>query len=160
MVQANELGMNAVGIDVSYFNSFISNCKVDDYNIPKVVQQSNLITLKLKRFLQQHFTLEFEEELLKELNVFNNKYFPSPEYKYKINQREINEDKYGREKEKLFLPIYKKLIDKYEVVLAREKSDTFLDKWFFQHVSDETEFVYSKIKRLKNTNIKDILKLF
>ncbi len=159
LVQANELGMNAVGIDVSYFNSFISNCKVDDYDIPEVVQQCNLITLKLKRFLQQHCTLEFEEELLKELNVFNNKYFPSPEYKYKINQREINEDKYGREKEKLFLPIYKKLIDKYEIVLTREKSDTFLDKWFFQHVRDEIEFVYSKIKRLKNTNTKDILKL-
>lgn len=159
LVQANELGMHAIGIDVSYFNSFISNCKVDDYDIQVVVQQSNLITLKLKRFLQQHCTLEFEDELLKELNVFNNKYFPSPEYKHKVNGRQIDEDKYGREKEKLFLPIYKELVDKYEIILTREKLDTFLDKWFFQHVREEIEFVYSKIKRLKNSNTKDILKL-
>ena len=68
-----------------------------------VIQESNLITLKLKRFLEQHCTLEFEEELLKELNVFNNKYFPSPEYKYKINRRQIDEDKYGREIRKIVL---------------------------------------------------------
>src|SRR3989304_642227 len=29
LVQANELGMHAIGIDISYFNSFISNCKID-----------------------------------------------------------------------------------------------------------------------------------
>ena len=68
---------------------------------------NHLITLKLKRFLAAALYLGVEEALLKELNVFNNKYFPSPEYKYKINKRQINEDKYGREKEKLFLPLYR-----------------------------------------------------
>ena len=159
LVQANELGMHAVGIDISFFNSFISNCKVDKYDVQEIVQHTNLITLKLKSFLQQHCTLEFEEELLKELNVFNNKYFPSPEYRYKVSRGQINEDKYGREKEKQFLPIYNRLVKKYDIILTREKLDTFLDKWFFQHVRDEIEFVNSKIKRLKNSNTKDILKL-
>ena len=59
----------------------------------------------------------------------------------------------------MFLSIYKKIVDKYDIILTREKSDTFLDKWFFTHVKYEIEFVYSKIKRLKNTNTKDILKL-
>ncbi len=159
LVQANELGMNAIGIDVSYFNSFISNCKVDEYDIQEVVQQANLITLKLKRFLQQRCTMEFEEVLLKELNVFNNKYFPTPEYKYKLNRGQINEDKYGREKEKLFLPSFEKLVSNYDIVLKLEKSNSFLARWFFQHVRDEIDFVYSKIKRLRNSNTKDILKL-
>jgi len=159
LVQANELGMHAIGIDISYFNSFIANCKVDDYDIPGIAQEANLITLKLKRFLQQHCTLEFEEELLKELNTFNNKYFPSPEYRYKVNRGQIDENKYGKEKEELFLPIYNKLVKKYDVILTRENSDTFMNKWFFQHVKDEIEFVYSKIKKLRNSNTKDILKL-
>ena len=159
LVQANELGMHALGIDISYFNSFISNCKVDNYIIQEILHQSNLITLKLKRFLQQHCTLEFEEALLQELNVFNSKHFPSPEYKRKINNKEIDEYKYGKEKEELFLPIYRKLVKKYDIVLKQGNLETFLDKWFLQHVRNEIDFVYAKIKRLKNSNTKDILKL-
>jgi len=159
LVQANELGMNALGIDISYFNSFISNCKVDDYDVQDILQQSNLITLKLKKFLLQHYTLEFEDDLLKELNIFNSKYFPSPAYKHKIINREIDEFKYGREKEKLFLPIFESLVKKYDIILKQEKSKTFLDKWFLQHVRNELDFVYEKIKRLRNSNTKGILKL-
>ncbi|MDR2399429.1 MAG: site-specific DNA-methyltransferase [Endomicrobium sp.] len=33
LAQSNELGLHAIGIDVSYFNAFISNCKVADYDI-------------------------------------------------------------------------------------------------------------------------------
>jgi hypothetical protein len=159
LVQSNELGMHAIGIDISFFNSFISTCKVDNYDIPDVIQQSNLITLKLKRFLQQHNTPQFENELLKELNIFNNKYFPSPDYKYKVNRGQINPDVYGREKEKIFLPIYEKLVKKYEINLEAGSSENFIDKWYFQHVHAEIDFVYEKIKRLRNSNTKDILKL-
>lgn len=159
LVQANELGMHAIGIDISFFNSFISNCKVDNYDIEDIKQQSNVITLKLKRFLQQHSTLEFEDNLLKELNIFNYKYFPSPQYKYKVNKRQIDEAKYGSEKEKLFLPVYEELIKKFDIQLKQDKSETFLDKWFLQHVRNEIDFVYEKIKRLRNSNTKEILKL-
>lgn len=159
LVQANELGMHAIGIDISYFNSFISNCKVDLYDIEDIKHQSNVITLKLKRFLQQQSTLEFEEELLKELNSFNNKYFPSPQYKYKLNRGQIDEEEYGREKEKQFLPIFEALVNKYDIQLKQDKSETFLDKWFLQHVRNEIDFVYEKIKRLRNSNTKEILKL-
>ncbi|MEJ5262607.1 MAG: DNA methyltransferase [Ignavibacterium sp.] len=159
LVQANELGMHAVGIDISFFNSFISNCKIAEYNIEDIKQKSNLITLNLKRFLQQHSTLEFEEELLKELNAFNSKYFPSPQYKYELNKGLIDEAKYGLEKEKQFLPIYESLIKKYDIQLKQNKSESFLDKWYLQHVRNEIDFVYEKIKRLRNSNTKEILKL-
>jgi len=159
LVQANELGMHAVGIDISFFNSFISNCKTEEYDLPEVLQKTNVITLELKKFLRQHCTQEFEGELLRELNVFNNKYFPSPGYKRKLNQGEIDEDKYSKEKEELFLPIYQELVKKYDIILKQESSDTFLDKWFLQHVRKEIDFVYSKVKRLRNSNTKDILKL-
>ena len=159
LIQANELGMHAIGIDISFFNSFITNCKVDEYDIEDILQKASTITLELRRYLKQHCTLEFEEELLKELNIFNSQYFPSPEYKYKLNQGKINEVKYGKEKDELFLPTYKKLVKKYDIILKQEKAETFLDIWFSQHVRDEIDFVYSKIKRLRNTNTKEILKL-
>ncbi|MDR1244921.1 MAG: site-specific DNA-methyltransferase [Endomicrobium sp.] len=33
LAQANELGIHAIGIDVSSFNAFISNCKIAEYDI-------------------------------------------------------------------------------------------------------------------------------
>lgn len=36
LVQANELGMHAIGIDISAFNAMISNVKVEKHNVPKI----------------------------------------------------------------------------------------------------------------------------
>ena len=159
LVQANELGINAIGIDVSFFNSFISNCKIDKYDLDDIHKEVNKITLALKRFLLNKNTLEFEEKLLGELYVFNNKYFPRSEFKRDVNTGKIDEYKYGLEKEKMFLPIYQSLVKKYDIELMQEKSKTFLDKWYLKQVRDEIDFVYAKVKTLKNTNTKDILKL-
>ncbi len=159
LVQANELGINAIGIDISYFNSFISNCKIDDYDIEELTKEISLITLALKKFLSNKCTPEFEERLLKELNVFNNKYFPSADFKRKVNRKEIDEDKYGKEKERMFLPIFNKLVQEYEVELRQKKSDSFLDTWYLKHVRDEIDFVYSRIKKVEQSNTKDLLEL-
>lgn len=159
LVQANELGIHAIGVDVSYFNSFISNRKIDTYDCIDIKQKSDIITLELRRYLDKQQTAKFEEELLKELNLFNNKYFPSPGYKFKLNNGQINEQVYSREKEKEFLPIYQQLVKKYNIDLKQEHSDNFLEKWFLKHVKDEIDFVYTKIKYLKNTNTKEVLKL-
>ncbi len=159
LVQANELGINAIGIDISYFNSFISNCKIDNYDIKELIKETNLITLSLKKFLLNKSTPVFEEKLLKELYAFNIKYFPSPEFKRKVNRKEIDEEKYGKEKEKLFLPIFNRLVNEYNIELRQEKSDNFIDKWYLKHLRSEIDFVNSKINKLKDSNTKDILKL-
>lgn len=159
LVQANESGINAIGIDVSYFNAFISNSKVNKYDLTELTKEASLITLELKKFLLNKSTLEFEAELLKELNIFNNNFFPSPDYKRKVFKGELNESAYGKEKETEFLPIFKKLVKKYDIQLKQENIKTFLDKWYIKHVREEIDFVYTKIKRLKNTPTKDILKV-
>jgi len=89
MVQACELGIHSVGNDISAFNALIGNCKVAKYNLVNVQAEINRISKALKLFLADHKTLEFEERLLKELYVFNNKYFPVPEYKYKVKRRKL-----------------------------------------------------------------------
>ena len=40
LVQANELGLHAIGIDISVFNSFISNAKVENFNLTKMYEES------------------------------------------------------------------------------------------------------------------------
>jgi len=157
MVQSCELGIHAIGVDVSAFNAMIGNCKVAQYDLTDVQKEISRITKALKEFLTNSHTLEFEEKLLKELYVFNNKYFPVPEYKYKVKGKEIDEKKYGAEKEKEFLPIYNKLVKDYKIKLRQDKEDSFLDKWYSQHIRDEIQFVFDEIKKIKNPETKKII---
>ncbi|MBN1473697.1 MAG: hypothetical protein JW914_03695 [Syntrophaceae bacterium] len=157
MVQACELGMHAIGVDVSAFNAFIANCKVRKYDLINLQSEINRITVALKNFLLKSKISEFEEKLLKALYVFNNEYFPVPEYKYKVKRNEIDEDAYGAKYEKEFLPIYFKLIKDYGVKLKQDKEDNFLDKWYSQNIRDEIRFVFDEIKKTKDVNTKKIL---
>ncbi|HSW68180.1 MAG TPA: DNA methyltransferase [Bacteroidales bacterium] len=157
MVQCCELGMNAIGIEVSAFNALIGNCKVTKYNLVDVQTEINRITKALREFLADSRTLEFEEKLLQELYKFNNEFFPVPEYKYRMRQGEIDEARFGAEKEKEFLPIYNKLVKQFNIKLRQDKADTFLDKWYSQHIREEIEFVFNEIKKIKTPDTKKII---
>ncbi|MCZ7361128.1 MAG: DNA methyltransferase [Candidatus Methanoperedens sp.] len=159
LVQANELGMHSIGIDVSAFNSLISNVKVGKYDFVDLDYEIRKITKALKRFITDSNTVKFENKLIEELAKFNNKYFPSPDYKYKVVLKEINEDVYGAEKEKEFLPAFSNLIKEYNIQLKQEKCNTFLDKWYLQHVRTEIDFVCNLIKQIKNPSTKKVLSI-
>ncbi len=157
LVQANELGMHAIGIDISTFNALISNCKVTKFDLIDVQNEINRITHALKSFLANSHTVDFEEKLLQELYKFNNEYFPVPEYKYKLKRDEIDEETYGPEKAKEFLPIFQNLVKEYRIKIRQDKEDTFLDKWYSPHVRNEIGFVFDEIKKNKNTETKKII---
>ncbi|MBV6492499.1 MAG: hypothetical protein LDLANPLL_00493 [Turneriella sp.] len=159
MVQASELGIHAIGIDISEFNSFIANSKVGNYDIEQVKIELKKVTTALRNFLTNSKTIEFEETLLKELYAYNSKYFPVPEYKYRLRNGEINEKKYGAEKESEFLSIYKRLVAQYNVQLKQDKEKTFLDKWYSQHVRNEIDFVFDEIEKIKDSKTNQIAKL-
>ena len=156
MVQSSELGLHAVGIDISAFNTLISNCKIAIYNFEDIQSEINRITKSLKNFTKNSNAVEFEEKLLRELNIFNNRYFPVPDYKYKLRNNLIDEEEYGQEKEKLFFPIYQELVKKYKIKLKQKDDITFLDKWYSQHVRDEIDFVFKEIDSIKNQDTKKI----
>jgi DNA modification methylase len=157
MVQACELGMHAVGIDISAFNALIGNCKVAKYDIQDLKNEVEHITKALECYINNSKAVEFEGRLLQELNTFNNQYFPVPDYKYRLRKGEINEDEYGAEKEKMFLPVYQQLVKEYDIKLRQEKSDTFLDKWYSQHIRNEIDFVFEEIKKIQNKQTKKIV---
>lgn len=76
-----------------------------------------------------------------------------------MRQKEINEKEYGSEKEKEFLPIYKKLINEYNIQLKQKNSDSFLGKWFIKEIRDEIDFVFKEIKQISNIDTKRILSI-
>lgn len=157
LVQANELGLHAVGIDVSSFNVMISGCKIHKYDLHDLKNEIERITYKLSEFLDNSKTLEFENHLLQELYDYNSQNFPAPEYKYKVRNRLIDEKSYGELKEKEFLPKYQSLIDEYGIGLLEENPKTFTEKWFTKHIRSEIDFVYQEIQKVKNSDTKKIL---
>lgn len=159
LVQANELGIHAIGIDVSAFNSLISNIKIGHHDFKTIEQEIKRITKNLEDFLKNSNALDFEAALLAELNKFNSKYFPSPDFKYKVRQKQINENKYGQEKKQEFLKIYNELVKKYGIKLKQTQNKTFIDKWYLQTVREEIDFVFGELKKIENLDTKKIISI-
>jgi len=157
LVQANELGIHAIGIDISFFNSLITNVKVEKHNLILIEDIIRKLNIKLKEFQKTKNNISFDEQLLLELSKFNNKYFPSPEYKIKVANGLINEKEYAREKEKEFLTIYNYLIQKYQIKIRQDKSETFLDKWFLDPVRKEIDFLAQEIGQIEDEDVKKVL---
>ena len=160
LVQANELGMNAIGIDISAFNALISNVKIFKYDIEDVQKAAQNISKILKSFILKQRNAEFENELLEKLKEFNNKYFPSPEFKYKVRRKEIDEKSYGFDKETEFQSIYDRLIKKYDIKLLKNKSGCFFDKWFIEEMQNEIYLVFEEIKKIHKQKDKKNFKYY
>ena len=157
VVQAGELEMHSIGIDISAFNTLITNVKVCKADFQNLSDEISIITNSLKKFISQKNNIKFENELLEELNIFNKQYFPSPEFKVKIRQNQIDEKKYTIEKENKFRPIFEKLAEKYELKIKQDKSDNFLEKWYLEPVKNEIDFVFEQLKQIQNPTTKKII---
>ena len=159
LVQANELGIHAIGVDVSPFNAFISNVKITKVDLQKLEEVLSDINRKLDTFIKNRQNTQFEKVLLEELNSFNNKYFPSPEFKKRVRNKEIDDKVYGKSKELEFLPVYQQLLKAYNIDLQHSKSDKFLDTWYINPIKEEIYFVFDLIKQIEDKDIKKVIAL-
>ncbi|MDE0185513.1 MAG: DNA methyltransferase [Candidatus Poribacteria bacterium] len=159
LVQANELGMHAIGIDISAFNTLISNIKIEKHSLIDVQDEIHSITNALKRFISQSNVVQFEVQLTEELAKFNNEHFPSPDFKYKVRQGLINQEKYGKEKEDEFSLRYFQLINQHGIKLWQRKSENFLDMWYLSPVRAEIDFVFERVSHIKIREIQRVIQI-
>jgi len=159
LVQANELDLHAIGIDISAFNAMIGNSKVTRYNLEDVQREIRRITNELNAYLWNSHVLEFDQQLLAKLQAFNNKCFPVPEYKYNLRRGLVQEAIYGAEKEAEFAVEFQKLVEAYDIRLKQDNNNSFLDKWYSQHVREEIQFVYEEIQKISNPDTKNIISI-
>ena len=157
LVQANELGMDSVGIDISEFNCQISNAKVRKYNISDVQFEIKRISDVLNNYLKSNNVGIFEETLISRLNEFNSEYFPSPDYRYKVLNGIINENEYSEDKVNKFKPVFENLVKEFNIKLIQDSNSDFLDKWYIDTVRKEFEIVFEELKKVKNISTKKIL---
>jgi hypothetical protein len=71
-------------VDISAFNAMMSNIKVRKHNLFKIQNEIRRITIALKEYKTEKNNIQFEAELSDKLSRFNNQFFPSPEYKFKV----------------------------------------------------------------------------
>jgi len=154
LVQSNELGMHAIGIDISAFNALISNVKIGKYDLFALQEEVTKITRLLRAFHSNRNILQFDAELTEILSSFDNEFFPSPEYKQKVRQNLVDENSYGQKKSDEFLETYWKLIQKYGITLKQSSKSNFIEKWYLQPIRDEIDFVFEQIKSIENITIK------
>ncbi len=157
LVQANELGIHAIGIDISAFNAMISNVKINLHDLNKIQENITKITHDLNVYQKSNRNVAFEEELLADLSIFNNNNFPTPEYRRKVALGEINESQYSRKKEQEFLTNYWGLVNKYDLIINQDHNGNFLGKWFLLPVRKEIDFLFNEISKIDDKEVKKLL---
>ena len=159
IIQSLEMGIHSIGIDVSAFNCMIASCKATYYDDEYLQKAIKKMLASLDSFEYNNKIQDFESELLAELAKFNLVHFPGYDFKYKVNQKSFDENKFATEKEKGFLPIYQKLLKKYSIKLKQDKLLSFLDTWFIENVRCEIDHVFRTIKQEKDVKTRKILAL-
>lgn len=157
LVQANELGINAIGVDVSKFNCTITDSKLLDYDFDLLIQEISNMKKAIQNFETENNMEEFDKELTYEFTEFNRLHFPSPQFKRDVYTKKLDENLFGKEKEIEFLKIYNALVEKHKIKLKQNKNKNFLDKWYIENTRDEIDFAFEQLKKVKDEKIKRIL---
>jgi hypothetical protein len=159
LVQANELGMHAIGIDISAFNTLISNIKVEKHNLVEVKRAVYTITSALKRLNSESNVTQFDAQLNEELNAFNNEYFPSPDFKSQVRRGLIDPEPYGKEKAAEFLQRYSQLVNQYRIQLRQRESERFLDIWYLAPIRREIDLACERMEQIQNPEVKRVIQV-
>ena len=164
LIQAKELGLNSIGIDVSDFNCLISKVKLEDYDLNELEKVSSLMLKDTLKFSRLAFDSSFDDKLKEKLNEFNAKHFPVPDFKFKVQKETVDETEYGEQKLKQFLSenkeFFKKKRTKDPSRLVNEKEmNPFLSKWFSKRVKQELFHCIEFLDSVKNEKIKNALRV-
>jgi len=156
LIQANEMNIHSIGIDISEFNNIITEVKFAEVDLISLKETINKILKNLLILEKNDRISDFEEQLKEELEKFNKANFPSPEFK-KSFQKGLISKEYLEQKEKEFLKIYLNLVEKHNIQIYPEKEKSFLDKWYLPNVRKEAQFILDLINEEKNETIKKTL---
>lgn len=156
LIQANELGIHSIGVDISEFNTIIAEVKFAEVNLAELERETNGILESLKTYEEKNDILAFEKELKKELDEFNKINFPSPRFKKEFREGKVPKE-YLLEKRNEFLKSYESLLDRYGLSPNREKGDSFLDKWYLQNVREEARRISRIVQNVEDERVKKTL---
>lgn len=159
LVQANELGIHAAGVDVSCFNAQIANLKLCRLPSAEIAKTAARVEKRIEREFAGMLARDFEEELLAKLKKFNDEHFPSPEYKRRVRAGEVDEAKYGAQKAAEFLPQYQKCLADFGMRDIYPNGGGFMDTWYFSCARAEIDAAADYIRRIADKQMRGLMRL-
>ena len=159
LVQANELGLHAVGIDISAFNAAISNLKLTRANSAAVAQAAKTVAQKIEQSAVGKRARACEVEILDALRAFNEAHFPSPEFKRRVRTGEIDESSHGKKMEKAFLPRYQEILARHKVDARPPDGGGFLEKWYAPAVRAEMRAAKTAVDAIDDNETRGVLRI-
>jgi hypothetical protein len=130
LVQASELGIHSIGLDISYFNCLISEVKMQEYNLKALNETCQEISGIIQMEHKRSGVSAFEKELDEILYNVNREYFPS-DYKYNLTRGLIKEEEIISKAVKKANSEYGKLLKKHNSPMKGSITGSdFLDTWF------------------------------
>ena len=155
---ANELGMNAVGIDISIFNTMLSNAKIAKYDLKLLEKELQRLTKPLENHSQNSQINSFEITLNAKLSDFNQIHFPNKTFKRQVALKQIDEKAYGEAKAQEFLKIYNDLVKLYHINLSTKARGSFFEKWYMDSIREEIILLKNEIAKAPKV-LQDILRI-
>ena len=142
---ANELEMHAVGIDISYFNTMLSNAKIAQHDLAALQQELHRITSVLGVYGGQKKIADFENKLNIVLSAFNQTYFPNKTFKRQVALQQIDEKSYGQTKSQEFLQTYLAFIRQFNINIDTNADGSFFEKWYMDTIRQEIFLIKNEI---------------
>ena len=141
LIQANELGMHGIGVDVSLFNAMISNLKLAPVPLDALVLAMEEVSQAIASNTAGESARKFEDDLLANINLFNSESGPA----------ELNPAK-------AFLPVFYGLLERHQVSNRLvQDSALFQDSWYMPSVRGEIADAIAVIFSLPDTALRDVL---
>ncbi len=157
LVQANELGMHAIGVDISHFNVLIGNVKVHPHDLHTLNARLREISAALRRFVARSNHKAFENALKAALSEFNQQFFPSPDFKRQVRAGEIDQFAYGKTKVAEFLPTFEALAAQYRIETTIPEEGSFLERWYLPSTRKELLFLREQVLQVSPCDTRDVL---
>lgn len=159
LVQAGELGIHAIGIEISEFNTLISNTKVSRPDLLELFATALRLVDLLEASTSNEAYLEFDMEVIEALSEFNRQHFPSPSYRRNVSKGLIDEKQYSKLLVGEFKRTWKKYLRKYQIEIRQNECRDFLSYWYAAPIRKEIDLLSSKISAIRNVSVRDVLTL-
>jgi len=158
LVQALEMGIHSIGIEISPFNCLIAEVKLQKYDLDKLEHTLLKLLDETRKHIEERPNREFDEEVDRLIAKYNQQYFDL-DYKRKLHMGEINEKEYAEKVMKKFQEEYSRLKEKYKEKIRKDgifADKKFLYTWYSPEIREELMFYLNLIKEIQDDTIKKV----
>lgn len=159
LVQAGELGIHAIGVEISEFNTLIANTKVSRPDLLELYATALRLVDLLEAFTSTEAYLEFDLEVREALSEFNRQHFPSPSYRKRVLQGQTDEKVYSQRLVGEFKKTWQQSLIKYRIQVRQDQSNDFLSYWYVAPIRKEVDLLIDKVRAIRNVTVRDALTL-